>query len=271
MANIGEAGAQPILVERRPGDVVLITLNRRQALNSVSFEMWEAFSAALDALERETPARGLIITGAGGFFSTGGDVKLPPARGEGALAPAARLELGQRIIGRLRRLPVPVIAAVEGGAYGMGWGLALAADLLFAAQDAKFGAPFLDYGTVPDGGSAWFLERQIGRLRAAELVFSGSSIDAKEAFGVGLVSRLCPPGETVAAALAFAAEIGKGNRQAAELAKRLLQQASETSLEASLALELAHCAICQTGDEAARAREQFKARAAARSAEKSRS
>jgi enoyl-CoA hydratase/carnithine racemase len=270
MADAGrqDENAPPLLVERHPGDVVMLTLNRRHALNSVSFELWESFAAALDEIERDTPVRGLVLTGAGGFFSTGGDVKLPPARGAGALAPAARLELGQRIIARLRRLPVPVIAAVEGGAYGMGWGLALAADLIFAAEDAKFGAPFLDYGTVPDGGTAWFLERQVGRLRAAELIFSGRSIDAPEALALGLASRLCPRGETAAAALAFAAHIGKGNRQAAELAKRLLQQASETSLDASLALELAHCAICQSGEEAARAREQFKARAAARNAAK---
>lgn len=251
--------ATPLLIDRRDDDIVVLTINRRHAVNSVSFELWEHFSAALDAIERDTPVRGLVLTGAGGFFSIGGDVRLPPARGDGALAPAARLELGQRIITRLRRLPVPVIAAVEGGAYGMGWGLALSADLLFAAEDASFGAPFIDYGTVPDGGAAWLLERQVGRLRAAELIFSGRSIGAKEALSLGLASRLCPPGQALSDALAFAAEIGKGNRQAAELAKRLLQQASESNLESNFALELAFCAICQTGDEVVRAREAFNA------------
>lgn len=261
--------SRPLLVERHAGDILLLLMNRRQALNTVSFELWDAFSAALDEVEGGTPPRALVITGAGGFFSAGGDVKLPPARGEGALAPAARLEMGQRIIARLRRLPVPVIAAVEGGAFGFGWALALSADLIFAARDSNFGAPFLQYGTVPDGGAAWFLERQIGRLRAAELIFSGRTITAPEAHGLGLVSRLTEPGLAVAAALEFAAAIGHGNRQASELAKRLLQGASELSLEASHAQELAYCAICQAGEEAARAREEFRRRAAERAAAKS--
>ena len=270
MTDRAPGSQDPLLVERREGDILLLLINRRQALNAVSFELWDAFSLALDEVERATPPRALVVAGAGDFFCTGGDVKLPPARGEGALAPAARLELGQRIIARLRRLPVPVIAAVEGGAYGFGWGLALAADLVFAAENAKFGAPFLQFGTVPDGGTTWFLERQIGRLRAAELVFSGRTIGAPEAHGLGLVSRLTAPGEAVAAAIEFAATIGHGNRQSAELAKRLLQGASEMSLEASHAQELAYCAIAQVGEEAARARDEFRRRAEERRAAKPR-
>lgn len=260
------SGESPLLVQRDARDVLLLTLNRRHALNTVSFELWDAFAAALDEVERDTPPRALVLAGAGDFFSAGGDVKVPPARGEGALAPAARLEMGQRIVARLRRLPAPVIAAVEGGAYGFGWGLALSADLIFAAENAKFGAPFLQYGTVPDAGTTWLLERQVGRLRAAELIFSGRTIDAVEAHALGLVSRLTPPGRAVAEALEFAGTIGNGNRRTTELAKRLLQGASETSLEASHAQELAYCAICQVGEEAEAAREEFRRRAEARAA-----
>ncbi|MET0270732.1 MAG: enoyl-CoA hydratase/isomerase family protein [Sphingomonas sp.] len=256
----------PLLVERTDDDVVIATLNRRHAVNSVSFEMWEAFAAALDSLERETPARGLVITGAGGFFCIGGDVKLPPARGDGALAPAQRLEMGQRIIARIRRLPMPVVAAVEGGAFGIGWALALSADLVFASADAKFGAPFIDYGTVPDGGAAWLLERQLGRYRAAELILSGRTIAADEAERLGLVSRIVATGTALAEATAFLAAVGKGNRKAAELAKRLVHGAQDGGIEGSHALELAYCAICQTGDEVARARDAFIAQARARRA-----
>lgn len=256
----------PLLFERTADDVAVITLNRRHAVNSVSFEMWEHFSTALDALERDTPARGLVITGAGGFFCIGGDVKLPPARGNGALAPAQRLEMGQRIVARLRRLPMPVIAAVEGGAFGIGWALALAADMIFAADDASFGAPFIEYGTVPDGGAAWLLERQLGRYRAAELIFSGRTVAAAEAQTLGLVSRIVAKGGTLAEATGFLAAAGKGNRNATELAKRLVDGAQETGIEASHALELAYCAICQTGEEVARARDAFIAKAKARRA-----
>lgn len=246
-----------LVAERRDGDVILVTLDRPEAKNAVSFEMWRAFAELLDSLDHDTPARALVIHGADGFFSVGGDLRIPPARGEGALALATRLEWGQRVIARLRRLPIPVIAAVEGGAYGVGWGLVLACDMVFASSSAKFGAPFVDFGLVPDGGSAWFLTRQLGRHRAADLLFSGRTVDAAEALALGLVSRLHDPGTVTDAALAFASTIGKGNRHAVELTKRLLQTASGSDLEAAHALELAYCAILQDGDELARAREAF--------------
>ncbi len=252
-----QAGTMRLLVDRRDGDVVLVTLNRPEARNAVSFEMWEAFSTLLDGLERETPARALVITGAGGHFSYGGDMKIPPARGEGALSAAARLEWGQRIIARLRRLPMPVIAAVEGGAFGMGWSLALACDLIIAAEGASFGAPFVNFGLTPDGGAAWLLARQIGRYRAAELVMSARTLPAAEALGMGLVSRLCPTGTALETALAFAGTLGNGNRQAVELTKRLLHNAEGSDLDASHALELVYCAHLQSGDELRRARDAF--------------
>lgn len=252
-------------VETPHEGVLLVTLNRPEARNSVSFEMWESFSALLDRIECETPARALVLTGAGGTFSTGGDMKIPPARGEGALSPATRLEWGQRITARLRRLPVPVIAAVEGGAWGMGWSLVLACDLVFTAENARFGAPFVNFGLAPDGGSCWLLARQLGRRRAAELVFSGRDVDAAEALSLGLVSRICPAGATVEAALGFARGLGNGNRHAVELTKRLLHAAEDGgSLEANHSLELAYCAILQRGEELQRARDAFAARSAAK-------
>lgn len=249
-----------LLVERRANDVVVATLNRPEANNAVSFEMWQAFSALLDELERDTPARALVVTGAGNLFSTGGDMKIPPARGEGALAPATRLEWGQRVIARLSRLPIPVIAAVEGGAYGVGWSLVLATDLIIASETAKFAAPFVDFGLNPDGGAAWFLTERIGRHRAAELLFSGRTVSAQEALTLGLVSRLAKPGAALADALALADGIGKGNRHAVELTKRLLHTAENGDLAATHALELAYCSILQRGDELARARASFAAR-----------
>ena len=172
------SGTDRLQVESPHEGVLLVTMNRPEARNAVSFEMWQGFSGLLDQLERETPVRALVLTGAGGTFSTGGDMKIPPARGEGALSPAARLEWGQRVIARLRRLPIPVIAAIEGGAWGIGWSLALACDLVFAAEDARFGAPFVNVGLAPDGGSCWLLGRQLGRRRPAELLLSGRNIDA---------------------------------------------------------------------------------------------
>lgn len=259
----GESTAD-LLVERLDGDIVVVTLNRPQAKNTVSFGMWEAFARLLTEVEAGTPPRALVIRGAGGYFSSGGDVKNPPARGEGALNLAARLELGQRCIRRLAALPVPTIAAVEGGAWGVSWGLALACDVLIAGEGASFGAPFLKFGLAPDGGVAWFLTRQIGRRRASEIVYSGRPVPAAEAEALGLVSKLVPDAEVIDAALAFAQGIGGGNRHASELTKRLIHASDEGSLETTLGLELAYCHQLQSGDEARRAREGFIARSAAR-------
>jgi enoyl-CoA hydratase/carnithine racemase len=250
--------AEPaLLVEAPEAGVCRVTLNRPRSKNAVSFEMWAAFAALLDRLEADTPPRALILQGADGFFSIGGDVKVPPAGGAGARAPAARLEQGQRIIARLRALPAPVIAAVEGGAFGIGWALAMACDLVFASESAQFGAPFIDFGVVPDGGAAWFLTQRIGRARTAELLFSGRTISAQEAHAMGLVSRLAPAGHVGEEALAFARNIGRGNRLAAELTKRLLQTAESADLAAVHTVELAYCATCQVGPEMENARRYF--------------
>lgn len=260
------SGDSELIFEQRDGKVVLLTLNRPRAKNTVSFTMWEQFSRVLDMIENDTPPRALILCGAEGYFSNGGDVKTPPARGEGALALAARLEMGQRIIARLRALPVPTIAAVEGGAFGVAWSLAMACDLIFASENARFGAPFLDFGLVPDGGAAWFLGRQLGRHKAAEIIYSGRTLPAAEAMELGLVSRLVPPGFAVDTALRFAADIGKGNRHAVELTKRLLHLSETSDLATSHAMELVYCHTCQAGDEVKAAREAFIARAAAKTA-----
>ena len=260
------SGAEDLLVERGADGVVLVTLNRPRMRNTVSFAMWERFAEVLTELEGDTPARALVIRGADGHFSHGGDLRVPPSRGEGALAGAKRLELGQRVIGRIAALPIPTIAAVEGGAWGVAWGLALACDVLIAGAGAQFGAPFLRMGLTPDGGVAWQLTRQLGRRRAAEIVYSGRALDAAEALALGLASRVVPDGDVVDAALAFARGIGEGNRQASELAKRMLHEAETSTLAAGFALELAFCQITQSGEEAARAREAFLAAAAARKA-----
>lgn len=262
----GAEDAAPLLIEADDDGVVRIMLNRPHARNTVSFAMWELFSAALDRLESTTPARAVVLYGAENHFSNGGDVKLPPARGEGALALAARLEMGQRIVNRLRALPIPVIAAVEGGAFGVAWSLALACDIIIAAEDASFGAPFLQFGLVPDGGAAWLLTQRLGRTRAAEIIYSGRTVDAAEALSLGLLSRIVAKGRAIEEALALASSIGGGNRHAVELTKRLLHHAETGDLAGSHALELVYCHLCQAGDEVPRARERFQARAAARAA-----
>jgi len=172
--------------------------------------------------------------------------------------------MGQRVIARLIALPCPTIAAVEGGAWGVGWGLALACDVLIAAEGASFGAPFLRMGLAPDGGTAWQLVRQLGRRRASEILYSDRALTAAEALELGLASRVVPGGQAVDAALTFARNMGQGNREATELTKRLIHASEEGSLLSTFPLELAFCHQLQSGEELAQAREAFIARSAAR-------
>lgn len=248
------------------GDIAVLTMNRPRARNTVSFEMWQQFSAALDTIENGTPPRAVVLCGADNHFSNGGDVKIPPARGEGATARAMRLEMGQRIISRMRALPSPTIAAIEGAAHGVGWSLALACDVILCADNAKFSAPFIAFGLVPDGGSAWFLGRRMGRHKAAELFLSGRTMEAGEANELGLVSRLVPAGFATEEAMRLARSLE--NRQAAELTKRLLYISDTSDLAACHQLELVYCHLAQGGDEVIRAREAVMARAAAKKAAK---
>ena len=241
-----------LLVERGADGVILVTLNRPRAKNTVSFAMWEAFADLLTEIEKGTPPRALVICGADNWFSNGGDMKNPPARGEGALNLATRLEMGQRAIRRLSALPMPT------------WGIALACDVLIAGASASFGAPFVRYGLVPDGGVSWYLTQTAGRRVASEIVYSGRGVPVEEAMRLGLVSRIVPDGTVLEAALAFARGVGDGNRHATELSKRLIHASESASLENAHALELAYCHQLQSGDEAIRARESFAARSAAK-------
>jgi enoyl-CoA hydratase/carnithine racemase len=253
-----------LLVERTDDGIVIAMLNRPKARNTVSFAMWAGLERLVAELEDESPARALILTGAEGYFSSGGDVKIPPARGEGALQKGKRLEIGQRVLSRIQALPIPVIAAVEGGAYGIGWGMALSCDLLFAGTGVQFGAPFVKMGIIPDGGLAWMLTRELGRRRAADLLLSCRTIGAAQAYDLGLVTQVVADGTALETALEFARTMGEGNVQAIELTKRMIHTAETSDRASSLAQELAYCQITQGGEELARAREAFIARSAAR-------
>lgn len=245
---------QDVLCERLDEQIVRISINRPRARNALSFTVWEGIAAALDKLERETPPRALILHGSGGYFSAGGDIKIPPARGDGAFHRAARVELAQRVIHRLRAFPAPTIAAVEGGAIGLAWSLALACDMIIAADDVRFQAPFANMGIVPDGGLIWFLTRRLGRYVASEIVFSGRVVEAAEAQAAGLTTQLVAPGRALETALAMAATMGSGNRKSLELIKRLVHQAETADLASVNTAELAFAQITQSGAEVVRSR-----------------
>jgi 2-(1,2-epoxy-1,2-dihydrophenyl)acetyl-CoA isomerase len=246
-----------IVGELVPG-AVLATLNRPKARNALAWESWTQLRTAVDAAADDPATRCLVISGAGGFFSAGGDLKSPPVGGVGPLCNVGRLELAQSVIRRLQSVPLPVIAAVEGGAVGLGWSLVLACDLVVAAEDAFFQAPFVSRGVVPDGGAGWMLHRRAGHCRTAEWLLTGTRVSAAEAFREGLVSRVVPKGTTLDSAAELARCIVAASPDAVNLTKRLLAYAADGPFDAYLGFELTMAAVAQAGPDAAEGRHAFR-------------
>lgn len=249
----------PVVVEHPAPGVALVRLNRPSARNSLTFESWHALDAALTDCERDD-VRCIVLASTGGYFSAGGDLKTPPSRGSRATAPVARLALAHNLLLRLRALPQPVLAAVEGGAVGLGWSLVLACDLIFASSESKFTAPFVARGVVPDGGAGWFLTRRIGRHRASELLFGGRALPAAEALSLGLVTRLVAAGGAEAEAIAEATRLATMAPHALEMTKALIDRAESAGLADYLRMELLSGTLSQLGPEADAARAAFRAK-----------
>jgi len=243
----------PILFDRSEG-VALLTLNRPEARNAVDEALRDALAAAIETAAADPAIRALVLTGAPPAFCAGGDLKAMGERlsappGGVALAGWQRQQALHRVILRLHRLPKPTIAAVNGAAAGLGCDLAMACDFILAAEDARFAMSFVARGLVPDGGGPYFLPRRVGLARAKEPVFSGRTVEAKEALSIGLADRLAPAGRLVEEALCWARSLSAGSPAAIALAKAALERSLETPLETMLALASQSQAICYTTEE----------------------
>src|SRR5262252_1401278 len=199
-------GYQSLLLDRVDG-VATLTMNRPEARNALDIRMREELVEALEEIERDPAMRVVILTGANGHFSAGGDVKTMAARRHSATEGRERVELLNRFVLRLFNFSKPTIAMVDGFAVGAGCNIALGCDMIIASDRAKFGEVFIKIGLVPDGGGTWLLQRLVGLAKAKEMVLTGEIIDAAEAFRIGLVNRVVPAAElerttrTLAAAL----------------------------------------------------------------------
>lgn len=250
-------GEAEVLVDRPEPGVTVLTLNRPAARNAMAWQTWEELGVAVTETAHDDACRAVVLTGAGGAFCAGGDVKTSPSRGTGLGGPAARLLVGQRVLEDLLKLPKPVLAAVEGPAVGIGWSLALACDLVVAARDVTFAAPFVLRGLVPDGGAAWFLARALGRQRAAALLLTGDRLTAPEAAGAGLVSRICEPGAALETATDLASQLARGPAEALRLTKGMIRAALDLTLERFLEVEWLSATLDITGPDAAEGRAAF--------------
>ena len=204
-----------VQIEYPRPEVAILRLNRPQSLNALSWELVEDLHGALDALDRNNLCRVVVVTGAGRGFCAGLDLReqghpgaiiagLPPGPRAGLLAQNRMASL----IPHLRRIQQPLIAAINGPAYGGGLALALGCDVRISARSARLCVQFIRVGVSGcDIGTSYLLPRLIGASRAHDLILSARALDAEEAERYGIVTRVVPDGEVVGAALTLADEL----------------------------------------------------------------
>jgi enoyl-CoA hydratase len=214
--------------------VALVTLNRPEVLNALDAATLLQLVEALERLDVDDGIRCSVITGSGErAFAAGADIREMADATPASLTRAntfARWE-------RLRRIRKPVVAAVRGYALGGGCELAMACDLVVAADDAVFGQPEIRLGVIPGAGGTQRLTRALGKAKAMEMILTGRQMPATEAAARGLVTRVVAREETLPAALALAAEIAAQPPLAVMAAKEAINRAFELSLEAGLEFE----------------------------------
>lgn len=243
-----------LLVERR-GDVSVVTINRPEQRNALGFgddgDIVEAHARALNA---DRTVRCVIITGAGSAFSAGGDVKqLRQWAHDPSVKASDFLKLYEAGIHKVIRgfwsLEMPVIAAINGPAIGLGNDLGCLADMRVAADSAKFGATFLKIGLVPGDGGAWILPRIIGWERAAELYFTGKIIDASTALDWGLVGRVVPDDSLMDEAMAIAEMICQQPPEVLRATKKLMRASTLQGFEDIMSLSARYQVMAHLTDD----------------------
>ncbi|MCG8590540.1 MAG: crotonase/enoyl-CoA hydratase family protein [Proteobacteria bacterium] len=235
--------AEHCLVERE-GHVVIVTLNRPERRNALSGEMLVGLWDAWQLIDRDPEVRCAILTGAGGTFCSGADLKAMAAGDQSPRSQAAKQRMAEdpdlhwKALLRHHRLRKPLIAAVEGYAVAGGTEILQATDIRVAAEDAVFGVAEVRRGLFPLGGSTVRLRRQIPETLAAELLLTGRFVPATEAREIGLIGHVVPPGQALAKAREIADEIAANGPLAVQAVLRSLRETEGLSEEAGLAREL---------------------------------
>jgi enoyl-CoA hydratase len=246
-------------------DIALVTLNRPDKLNALSYDLVEAFHAAIGDIAANNECRVVVLTGAGRGFCSGLDLSdpNPPQAGGGTEFPRSGMRWQERIAEltvRLHRLRQPVIAAVNGPAYGGGFAIAAASDIRLAAPTARFCTQFIKLGIGgADIGVSYTLPRIIGAGHAFDLILTARAVDAEEALRLGLVSRICD--NVVDEALAVAETLCGYGKFGVESTKQVLWANLEAgSLEQALHLENRSQILASAGGGIQEASEAFRRR-----------
>ncbi len=217
--------------------VAEITLNRPDSLNAFDDIMAAEMQDALKTAERDANVRALLITGAGKGFSAGQDLAAIRQRPQGHSFREHVLKTYNPIVAKLQSIEKPVIAAVNGVAVGAGFGIALACDIRYASETAKFRMAFIGIGLAPDSGTSYFLPRLVGMGRALELAYTNELVDAAAALQLGLVNKVFPADELMPKARQLAVKLASGPTKSYGLTKRAMRRAANLTLEDALDYE----------------------------------
>jgi 2-(1,2-epoxy-1,2-dihydrophenyl)acetyl-CoA isomerase len=231
------ASTDPPLLSATHGAVRVLTLNRPAALNSFSAALHEALRAALDQAAADAAVRALVITGAGRAFCAGQDLNDPALAGPDADVGDVVERLYRPLALRIRSMPVPVVAAVNGVAAGAGANFALGCDMVVAARSASFIQAFSKIGLIPDCGGTWLLPRLVGRARAIGLSFTGDRLTAEDAARIGLIWQCVDDAALPDNALALATRLAGMALQALAETRRALDDAIGLDYAAALSME----------------------------------
>jgi enoyl-CoA hydratase/carnithine racemase len=233
-----QSNFQTIKVERRDGNILLVTLNRPEASNALNTQMGLDLVALFEGLSTDIEGlRAVILTGQGDkAFCAGGDLKQRNGMTDDAWQ--AQHLVFERMLRALLGCPIPVIGAINGAAYGGGCEIAAALDFVYASTNARFALTEVTLGIMPGGGGTQNLPRAIGERRAKELILSGLPFSATEAEQWGLVNRVLPPGELLEAAFAIAHRIAANGPISVRQAKQAIHRGLQMSLADGLTFEI---------------------------------
>lgn len=213
--------------------VAVVTIDRPRRRNALNLDVKQRITEAVLALDADSGVRVIVLTGAGGYFVAGTDID----EMAGMTPTSHTLQATDLVFTTLRHSGKPLVAAVEGYALGGGCELALACDLIVAAEGARFGQPEIRVGIMPGAGGTQRLLRTIGKYQALRMMLTGEPIGAREAFACGLVSELCPDGAALERALALARTIAAMPPLAVKAIREVVQQGQDAPLETALLLE----------------------------------
>lgn len=243
--------------------IAVLTLNMPESRNAISGQNTvEEIVDACQRVQNDDEVSVLVITGEGKSFSSGGNVKAMKERADEMGGPAVHLQERyrrgiQRIPLAIDALDIPVIGAINGHAIGAGCDLAMMCDIRIASSKAVFGETFINLGIIPGDGGSWFLTRQIGYQRAAELTFTGRIVEAAEALELGMVMKVVEPGQLMPSVMEMAGVIAAKPPRTLRLSKRILKQAARTSLSDFLDICAVTQSVVQTSEDHKEAMQAF--------------